>query len=398
MTVICSALPPPPQPGVLARLKASGPHSLAIQVIVLLALAGSIAFVVGNVVGNVARLNLNVGFAFLSRPAGFEIAQSLIDYPHNATYFRAFLAAFLNTALMAVVSIVFATVLGFLVSMARLGSNPLLSLLAQFYIETVRNVPLLLQLFFWYFAVLGHLPAPRQSLSAYGMFFLNNRGLFFPSPVAQASFPAFAAIASVLIGAAIIAFILARRFRIRTGLTSRIRWSVGLGCLAVPVVMFIASDPLGWSIPKLSGFNIGGGVSVIPEFVALAIGMSIYGSAFIAELIRGGVETVGRGQTEAGLSLGLSRWRVYSKIVIPQALRAIVPPLTGQYITLLKNTSLASAIGYPDLMLIFAGTALNQTGQPLEIMGITMASYLLLCLATATIGNIVNRRMQLVER
>ena len=197
---------------------------------------------------------------------------------------------------------------------------------------------------------------------------------------------------------AIVMFVLAQRFRVRTGQASRGRWTTGFVCLAALLVASAVLNPVTWDVPALKGFNLGGGMSVIPEFVALAVGMSVYGSAFVAELIRGGVETVGRGQTEAGQALGLSRWRIYRKIVIPQALRAIIPPLTGQYITLLKNSSLASAIGYPDLMLIFAGTALNQTGQPLEIMGMTMASYLFLCLLTAFVGNIVNRRMQLVER
>lgn len=398
MTIDSNVLPPPPQPGFIARLKAAGPYGVGIQVAVLLAILGFAAFIVSNVIGNVARLNINVGFAFLSRPAGFEIAQSLIDYPQNATYFRAFLVAFLNTTLMAVVSIIFATILGFFVSMARLWTNPLLSLLAQFYIEIVRNVPLLLQLFFWYFAVLGHLPAPRQSLHLGETVYLNNRGLFFPAPLAGEGFPVFAIAAVILIAAAIFLFVSAHRFRVRTGHASRGRWTAGFVCLLALMIASVVRDPVTWSIPVLKGFNLGGGMSVIPEFVALAVGMSVYGSAFVAELIRGGVETVGRGQTEAGQALGLSRWRIYSKIVVPQALRAIIPPLTGQYITLLKNSSLASAIGYPDLMLIFAGTALNQTGQPLEIMGITMASYLSLCLIVATLGNIINRRMQLVER
>ena len=368
MTVIISTQKPPTQPGFLARLRTSEPQALAVQAIVLIALAALIAFVVMNVAGNIARLNLHVGFGFLSRPAGFEIAQTPIAFPEGATYFRAFLVAFINTALIAVISIVLSTVLGFFISVARLSMNPLLSLLAQFYVEIVRNVPLLLQLFFWYFGVLGTLPAPRQSLSVFGAIFLNKRGLFVPTPVAEPSLPIFVATATVFLIAAIGLFIAARRYRVGTGQTSRGRWIAGFLCLAAPLLLLaFTGSPVGWNFPQLNGFNLSGGLSIIPEFVAMAAAMSVYGSAFVAELIRGGVETVSRGQSEAGAALGLSRWIIYSRIVIPQALRAIIPPLTGQYITLLKNSSLASAIGYPDLMLIFAGTTLNQTGQPLEI-------------------------------
>ena len=220
-----------------------------------------------------------------------------------------------------------------------------------------------------------------------------------PAPVAEPGLPAFIACTAVALVAATILFVSARRFRIRTGKTSHVRWVAGTLLLTVPAISTVVlGKPITWDVPRLSGFNLIGGISIIPEFVAMAIGMSVYGSAFTAELMRAGFANVSRGQTEAGLALGLTRWRIYNKIIIPQALRTIVPPLTGQYIALLKNSSLASAIGYPDLMLIFAGTALNQTGQPLEIMAITMASYLLLCLVTAGVGNFVNRRIQLVER
>ncbi|WP_324617431.1 amino acid ABC transporter permease [Microvirga alba] len=375
------------------------PRAVAVQTILLLALAGFVVFLATNLVGNIARLNLHVGFNFLARPAGFEIAQTPIAYPEGATYFRAFLVALINTILIAVVSILLSTVLGFIVALARLSTNPLLALLAQFYIETIRNVPLLLQLFFWYFAVLGPLPLPRQSLTAFGLVFLNKRGLSVPTPVAEPSFPVFITCTALFLTVAIVFFTSARRYRVKTGQTSRNRWVAGFVFLCAPGLMtIVAGTPVTWDVPRLNGFNLSGGTTIIPEFVAMAIGMSVYGSAFIAELIRGGFASVSHGQTEAGLALGLSRSKIYSKIVIPQALRTIVPPLAGQYITLLKNSSLASAIGYPDLMLIFAGTALNQTGQPLEVMAMTMASYLLLCLITAGIGNVINRRMQLVER
>lgn len=394
-----SAPKPPNQAEVFGKLRGCEPRAVVVQALLLLALAGFVAFLATNLVGNIARLNLRIGLEFLSRPAGFEIAQTPISYPEGATYFRAFLVALINTILIAVISILLATAIGFFVALARLSANPLLALLAKAYVETVRNTPLLLQLFFWYFAVLGSLPLPRQSLTAFGVLYLNKRGLAVPAPIAEPSFPVFITCTTFFLVAATLVFMSAHRHRVRTGQTPRTRWLLGFFLLSAPGLMtIIMGSPITWDTPRLNGFNLSGGISIIPEFVAMAIGMSVYGSAFVAELIRGGFANVDRGQMEAGLALGLSRWRIYSKIMIPQALRAITPPLAGQYITLLKNSSLASAIGYPDLMLIFAGTALNQTGQPLEIMAMTMASYLLLCLITAGIGNVVNRRMQLVER
>lgn len=372
---------------------------LAVQACLLLTLALLAAFFLINLVNNVERLNLHLGFGFLSRTAGFEIAQTPIPYPVDATYFRAFVVAFLNTVLISAIAIVCATILGFFVALARLSSNPLLSGVALAYVEAIRNIPLLLQLFTWYFAVLGPLPLPRDSLSLFGLVFLNKRGLSFPAPMAQPGLPLFAGVAVLSLAAAIQLLRRAKRHRVDTGQTSRKFWIAGLVCLGLPLaVAALAGPPVSWDVPRPGSLNISGGASLIPEFVAMAVGMSVYGSAFIAEIIRGGIATVRRGQTEAGLALGLSCRKIYTHIVIPQAMRAVVPPLCGQYISLLKNSSLAAAIGYPDLMLIFAGTALNQTGQPLETMGMTMASYLLLSLGVSSIANVVNRRMQLVER
>lgn len=372
---------------------------LAVQACLLLALVLFAVFLLNNLATNVGRLNLHLGFGFLSRTAGFEIAQTPIPYPADATYFRAFVIAFLNTVLISAIAILCATILGFVIALARLSSNPLLSGLALTYVEAIRNIPLLLQLFTWYFAVLGPLPLPRDSLSLFGLVFLNKRGLSFPAPVAMPGLPLFAAVTLASLGAALLLVRRARRYRIDTGHRSRKTWTAALFFIGLPfVVAALFGLPLAWDEPRPGNFNISGGASLIPEFVAMAIGMSVYGSAFVAEIIRGGIATVRHGQTEAGLALGLSRWTIYVHIVIPQAMRAVVPPLCGQYISLLKNSSLAAAIGYPDLMLIFAGTALNQTAQPLEIMAMTMASYLSLSLGISSIANVVNRRMQLVER
>jgi general L-amino acid transport system permease protein len=389
----------PPPPARLSWLAPARRGPLLVQALLLLAALGAIGFIAANTAANMARLNMHVGFAFLGRPAGFDIAQALLAYPEDATYLQAFLVAVANTVLLAAIAIVLATALGFVVAMARLSLNPLLSLVALGYVEAVRNIPLLLQLFFWYFAVLGPLPLPRQSLHLGDWVFLNKRGLFLPAPVAEASFATVASVAAIaFLGAAWFAW-RARRMRVETGATDRTAWSAALILLALPVLTTaLAGAPVGWEKPHLAGFNLTGGIAVIPEFFAMIIALTVYGSAFISELIRGGVVTVHRGQFEAGLALGLSRGQVYRKIVIPQAFRAIVPPLTGQYIHLMKNSTLAAAIGYPDLMLIFAGTALNQSGQPLEIMGMTMASYLVLSLSLSAAGNWMNRRMQLVER
>jgi general L-amino acid transport system permease protein len=370
-----------------------------IQTGVLLLAVLFCAFVARNVLVNLDRLGVRTGFAFLGRPAGFEIAQALIPYDEQSSYFRAFLVALLNTVLLSAVSIVFATVFGFAIGLARLSGNRLLAALAAAYVEIVRNIPLLLQLLFWYFAVIRPLPAPRQSLSILGVAFLNNRGLNMPWPVFGDRFGMI--VVGFLVGLGLAATIAwgARRHRLRTGLPSALRWLAPLPIVLCPVLAAMASGArLSWSLPVLSGFNFSGGATVIPEFVAMAAGLSMYTAAFIAEIVRGGVASVPRGQIDAARALGLRPWLATSKVVVPLALRAIVPPLGAQYVLLLKNSSLAAAIAYPDLMLIFAGTVLNQTGQPLEAMTITLATYLTLGLAIAAATGAWNRRLMLVER
>jgi general L-amino acid transport system permease protein len=389
----------PPRTSWLVQLRLNEPRAFSIQIGLLLALAAGAAFVLANLHANVERLNMRVGFEFLHRVAGFDIAQSLIPYSETSTYLQAFWVALLNTVLLGGLSIAVGTVLGLAVALMRLSKNPLLALVALVYVEAVRNIPLLLQLFFWYFTVLGPLPLPRQSLHLLDLAFLNKRGLSLPWPVAEPGLPAFLALATAgLVGAGMLVQF-ARKRRVATGQPSPILWMLAGACLVVPVAATaVTGRPVTWDIPRLAGFNIAGGMVVIPEFVAMAVGMTVYGSAFIAELIRGGVATVGKGQTEAGMALGLTRGRIYATIIIPQVFRAVLPPLMGQYISIFKNSSLAAAIGYPDLMLIFAGTALNQTGQPLEIMAMTMMSYLLINLAISSAGNLANRRVLSVER
>lgn len=385
----------PERRGPPARARRLHPTAFILQASLILVVLAIVADVSSNVATNLARLKLHIGFGFLAQPAGFDIAQSLIAFPANATYLRAFWAALLNTVLISAVAIVGATLIGLIVALARLSTNPLLALLARAYVEAGRNIPLLLQLFFWYFAVLGPLPLPRTSLTLFSVAFLNKRGLFLPAPVPQPDWLAWLAFAVIGIAAAVVLAHRAHQRRLLTGRSSPALRSGALLCVAAVVLAYWLLQPFGWDTPRIGPFNVTGGLSIIPEFVAMAIGMTIYGSAFVAELIRGGILTVGPGQTEAGLTLGLSRARIYASIVIPQALRAVMLPLTGQYITLMKNSSLAAAIGYPDLMMIFAGTVLNQTGQPLETMAMTMASYLMLAVAISLAGQWLDRRMRL---
>ena len=302
------------------------------QALVVVIVGALIWMLFSNTLDNLSRRGIQTGFSFLERQAGFDINFTLIDYPPTSSFARAFLVGLLNTLLVSAVAIVLATIVGFVIGIARLAPNWLVSRLAGAYVETIRNVPLLLQIFFWYFAVLRALPLPRQSISFLDVAFLNNRGLYLPS-----------------------------------------------------------FD----SVPHLAGLNFQGGIVVIPEFVALLAALSIYTAAFIAEVVRAGILSVGRGQTEAAYALGLKRGQTLRLVVVPQALRVIVPPLTNQYLNLTKNSSLAVAIAYPDLVSVFAGTVLNISGQAVVVIGITMAVYLTISLAISTGMNLYNRRIQL---
>ena len=260
-------------------------------------------------------------------------------------------------------------------------------------------MPLLLQLFYWYFAVLRPLPNPRQSLSLFDIAFLNKRGLYLPYPVSEPGFGALIVTIVVMLLIGLVLLWLNQRHRARTGSGLHSVRLIALFLFVPPlVVAWLTGFPLSWDVPHLAGFNFTGGMTVIPEFVAMAIALSLYGASYIAEIVRSGISAVPAGQVDAARALGLSRGAINRFIVIPQALRVILPPLGTQYIVLLKNTSLAAAIAYPDLMLVFGGTVLNQTGQPLEVMIITMASYVLIGLAIGAVINLLNRRVQLVER
>lgn len=374
-------------------------RSIVFQFVAIAALAFFFYTIINNALSNLDARGIATGFDFLNQPAGFGIGLSLIEYDETFSYGRTFIVGLLNTALVSFLGIVLATIIGFALGIARLSSNWLVSRLAAVYIETFRNVPLLLQILFWYVAVLQALPSARQSLSLGEAIFLNVRGLYMPSPIFEAG-------SGIVIGTFIIGVIATiaigiwakNKQRLTGQQTPMGRIALGL-CIILPIVaFFIMGSPISAEYPELKGFNFRGGISIIPELAALLLALSIYTASFIAEIVRSGINAVSHGQTEAAMSLGLPRSKTLKLIVIPQALRIIIPPLTSQYLNLTKNSSLAMAIGYPDLVSVFAGTTLNQTGQAIEIIAMTMGVYLSLSLLTSLLMNLYNRKVALVER
>lgn len=374
-------------------------RALFFQVLVL----GGVIFVgyvlVSNTLHNLERQGIASGFGFMNTTAGFSILMNLIDYTESDSYFWAFIVSLLNTLLVAAIGVFLATILGFLVGVARLSNNWLISKMAAVYIETLRNIPLLLQIFFWYFGVLRHLPQPKQSVNVLDSFFLNNRGLYSPSPVFE---DGFALISWAFLGAIVIVFFMIRWAHRRQEATGQqfhtvyasIAILIGLPFVAAAIMGF----PLTWEYPELKGFNFKGGFTLIPELVSLSLALALYTASFIAEIVRAGIMAVSHGQTEAAYALGLKPGPTLRLVVIPQALRVIIPPLTSQYLNLTKNSSLAAAIAYPDLVLVFAGTVLMQTGQAVEVIAITMGVYLTISLLISAFMNWYNKKMALVER
>lgn len=350
--------------------------------------------IVANAKGNLAAQNIASGFGFMSNTAGFGVSQALIPYSEADSYTRVFLVGLVNTLVVAAVGIFFATIIGFTVALGRLSPNWLISRVSGGYVELVRNLPLLFQILFWYLAVLRTLPGPRQSISVFDSIFLSNRGLVVPEPVGQEGLIAFVVAVMVAIIGCILLRSLSRRRLFRSGQVLVI-WPYALGLLVgLPgAAIAIFGVPFTFEGPVLKGFNFSGGVGLIPEFVALAIALSTYTAAFIAEVVRAGILSVHKGQMEAGAALGLSRRSTLRLIVVPQAMRVILPPLTNQYLNLTKNSSLAVAIGYPELFSVFAGTTLSQTGQAIEVIAITMGVYLLISLVTSGIMSIYSWRV-----
>lgn len=372
----------------------AGWRGVILQLIFIVVLAWVGYEIVLNIRDNLQSQGKAAGFGFLSNNAGFDVNQTLIPYNQSDTYARVFVVGLLNTLLVAVIGIFFATIIGFAVALGRLSPNWLVSRIAGGYVELLRNLPLLFQILFWYLAVLRALPPPRQSISLFGIVFLSNRGLVVPTPIPHPGLEALVIAFLLAIVASLVLRSYARRQLFQAGLMITI-WPYVVGMLiGLPLLAtLIFGVPVSFEIPQLKGFNFSGGSRIIPEFVALTLALSTYTGAFIAEVVRAGILSVHKGQMEAGASLGLTRGATMRLVVIPQALRVILPPLTSQYLNLTKNSSLAVAIGYPDLVAVFAGTSLNQTGQAIEIIGITMGVYLTVSLLTSAIMNFYGWRI-----
>jgi general L-amino acid transport system permease protein len=372
-------------------------RGIIIQVILVLAVVAFIAFITRNTMVNLGKSGLTTGFGFLADPAFFDINQPLIAYNSQSSFARALLVGLLNTLLVSVLGIIGATVLGFTSGVLRLSKNWLISRLITSYVEFTRNVPVLLQILFWW-ALLTGLPKVRDSISIADIAFVNNRGLRVPGPITE---PGFMWVLIALALGIIAAVAISKWVRKRQDLTGQTFPSAltGLGLvIGLPILVYLAlGQPLGWEIPERTRFNFRGGINVTPELIALWLALTTYTGAFISEIVRAGILSVSRGQSEAAFALGLRPNLTMRKIILPQALRVIIPPLTSQYLNLTKNSSLAIVIGFQDLVSI-GGSILNQSGHSLEIVAIWMAIYLTLSLATSAYMNWYNKRIALVER
>jgi len=374
------------------------------QVLLVVIVAYLFWIAASNAVENLQRAKIASGFGFLNNTAGFDISQTLIQFSAaGSTYGDAFVVGLLNTMIVSAIGIFFTTILGFIIGIARLSKNWMVAKVAMVYVEVLRNIPLLVQLLFWYIAVLGPLPQPRNSIEMGAGFFLNSRGLFMARPIYAAD--AWAIPAALLVGL-VGAFLYRRWAKARQESTGQqspvglvtLGLVLGLPILTWIVLALVGANPISFEIPQKGTFNLTGGMQILPEFVALLLGLTTYTAAFIAEVVRAGILAVSKGQTEAAGSLGLKPSQTLRLVVIPQAMRVIIPPLTSQYLNLTKNSSLAVAIGYPDLVQVFMGTVLNQTGQAIEVVVITMGVYLTISLVTSALMNIYNRRVAIVER
>ena len=368
------------------------------QALVLALLGWGLYTIITNTQLNLKRSNQNFGFDFLNQAAGFDILSSVISYSSSSTYGRALLVGFWNTLLVSVLGIFFATIIGFVAGIMRLSKNAVVAGAAAIYVDVVRSIPLLLQIFMWYALVLKPLPGPKQAYHFFDALFVSNRGVIMPRP----EFGDGAVWSLVFLGAAVIASFFLIRFAQRKQALTGERFPAGWISLALimaaPVFgLAIMGWPLTWDVPALAGFNFSGGMTLIPEFLALLLALSVYTGTFITEIVRAGIQAVSKGQTEASQALGLNNSTALRLVVIPQALRVIIPPLANQYLNLTKNSTLAIAIGFPDLVAT-GGTILNQSGKAVEIVMVWMVIYLSLSLATSAFMNWYNNRVKLVTR
>jgi len=383
----------------LALLRNEKVRGILYQLLVVFGFGLLAWFIAKNTAHNIEIRGIRTGFDFLNSTAGFDITESPIPFSPQSTHWDVFKVGLLNTLIISFAGIIFSTILGLIIGVARLSPNWLINRIAAGYIETFRNIPVLLQILFWYNVVLATLPATRNSINLFNSVFINNRGVFIPKPIfGEGAWMIGVAVALALIGGWWI-----HRWAIKrhdeTGQTFPAFW-VSLGLLiALPTLAyFLAGKPVTFEYPVLKGFNFDGGKVYTPEFLALLFALSIYTATFIAEAIRSGIEAVPKGQKEAATSLGLTPTQSLRFVILPQAIRIAIPSIINQYLNLTKNSSLAAAIGYPELVTIFAGTSLNQTGQALEIIGITMLTYLIISLVVSLILNWFNAKMKIKER
>lgn len=386
-------------PRLMSVLNNGTVRSVAYQALTLACVGGLIYYLVTNTIENMSQRGMSAGFDFLGVSAGFGIGFTLIPYQEGDSYFRVFLVGIANTLLVAAVAIILSTLIGLVIGVARLSNNWVIRNVARWYVEVLRNTPLLLQIIAWYFGVFTLLPRPRDSLGWLDAIYLNNRGLYVPAAVPESGFAlTLIALALGFLGA-IFYGRWAARWREKTG---QVR-PVGLVAVALAIglpfaVHLAAGAPLGWDLPQLRGFNFVGGVNIPPSLCALIIALSIYTSCFIGEIVRAGIQSVSHGQTEAALALGVPPARTLKSIILPQALRVIIPPLISQYLNVTKNSSLAIAIGFPDLVSVWMNTSLNQSGRAIPIVAMTMGFYCLVSLAVSLVMNHYNRRILVKER
>lgn len=370
------------------------------QVIVAALVIFALYYFTTNMFENIEKRGITTGFGFLGDTAGFGISQTLTAYSDSTSnYLDVFIIGILNTAIVSVFGIIFASIIGLLVGIGRLSNNFLISKMSQVYVETFRNIPVLLQILFWYNVVLAALPNPRGSMAYLDAIFLNNRGLLLPAPIFESG-SLFILIAFLF--ACVAVFFLSKWSIKRHNLTGEefplIKTSLAILILSPVLVYFISGQPISAEYPVLKGFNFKGGLTIIPEFLALVFALSIYTATYIAEAVRAGITSISKGQTEAAESLGLKKSVTLRKVILPQALRVIIPPVINQYLNLVKNSSLATAIGYPELVTLFSGTTLNQVGQAIEIILMTMAVYLTFSIVISLLLNLVNKKMEIKGR
>ncbi|MEA3353556.1 MAG: amino acid ABC transporter permease [Campylobacterota bacterium] len=375
-------------------------RAIFFQLITVIGLVAFLWYITTNMFHNIEQRGITTGFDFFDQVAGFGISESPIEYNDtDSTYLDAFYVGLANTLMVSGVGIFFASIIGVIIGVARLSKNYIIAKLSLAYIEFFRNIPILLQILFWYNVVLAALPSPRQSMQLSENIFLNNRGFYVPRPLLESGF-IYVAFAFAI--AVAIIYYLRKWSKTRFEETGQ-EYPLFLVSIAVlilvPLITFLASgSPISFDDPALKGFNFRGGMSYSPEFLALTFALSIYTATYIAEAVRSGIEAVAKGQKEAAASLGLSNYQSLKLVVLPQAIRIAIPPIINQYLNLTKNSSLATAIGYPELVTVFAGTVLNQTGQAIEIILVTMSVYLAISLFISLILNIVNKKMEIKGR